>query len=237
MTNNENEVSNETETIDDKKTKTTKTQTKRPNVTLADTGSDVDMDPEDVESIRHKLKIDVEMKPSYNLGYFRTLEKTYPLYGARLRLGSNKLKEFTLNISTEERTRLVNSHVPILKYHYTPTITPHGQFGYWPRKVPYGNNPVRDSHTTAKTLWIEGQKMWVMGIWVQEDWLYEMEEATSPETQNFPSEEELAKLWPTQFIDGKDNYHEMLTRGLYDAGLIIDDPENPLLKRARHEIA
>ena len=199
--------------------------TKKPSVlNFASTASDVDMEAADVDAIKHKIKVNIMMKPNLRLGYVRSHAEVLALYATDvLRAGDSKTKDtFFLQLKKEDQDTLEEWN-PIKKIHMTPLITPYGEYGFWQRSVPYGNNRVSMTQVTAKTVWEVAQKKWIKIFFNQPAWSYEYYE---PEDANiFPTDDEVQDMWPTT------KFSELVSKGLEQSGLVIRNMDDIRVKR------
>ena len=207
-------------------------QDKKPTlVSLADTGSDVDMSVDDIETVRHKIDVNISLRPNKRLGFARAHPKFFAVYTAQLKNVEGKTQSHVITFSDDpvinkKKRDELREFATIGKTHFCPIITPYGEFGFWNRAVPFGISKPKRTHITAHALWERMKTHWTQGIWNSEDWAWEYDDA--PNQSIFPTDEELELLWPDP-----DKFHETLSRGLKQSGMWVTDLKDNRVLRTK----
>ena len=204
----------------------TSDDTKKPfELNYADTGSDVDMDAQGVETIKREVQVNINFKLNDHTGFIRQHSKVFPLYAIAIGRPDNpNIKDtYYLQLSKEDLDYLITKH-KVIKVHFTPCINASGAFGFNPRKVPFGNSRAHVSHITAHEIWEKAQEQWIKVSWNDRQWCFQYEEPIDKSI--FPTDEELAEMWPTE------DFSKMLSRGLKQEDVIITSLEATPIQRA-----
>ena len=199
--------------------------TKKPfKLNYADTGSDVDMTAQEIETVKKEVNVNVTFKPNPKIGFIRMHEKVFPLYCIDIERPNNAdtKDRYYLQMSKEDLEYLARKH-GIKKVHFTLCITPSGTWGFWGRSVKFGNEAVTKAAKTGHAVWQEAQKKWIKVGWDKPNWCYYYEDPLDKSI--FPTDEELQELWPSEDFD------LLLAKGLEAEDLILTSLEDGPIQR------
>ena len=100
--------------------------TKQPfKLSYADTGSDVDMNAQEIETAKREVYINVTFKPNPKIGFIRMHEKVFPLYAIDIARpqDTDTTDRYYLQLSSEDLEKLNTKH-KLKKVHFTLCMTP-----------------------------------------------------------------------------------------------------------------